>query len=191
MVPRLRDGQHGRIRQMGRGKWYRGLKPFQFFQVGRGVSLRTTNRLMTSLTQVTLGTWSAPMCTDNHSNSASHFLLPTPHQSLLRPWTPNLKTINLSLPQPTPHLTTSTTPLLIMTVGTQLDNQQSHNPITHKTTARQNADECGTHDHAWCSLLLTQSGTPPIYLSFSVIWPSFPLLCNKGIFYFSFLFYLY
>ena len=145
------------------------------------VSLHTTNRLTTSLTQVTSGTRSVP----------------TSHTTLVPAQTLNTKPKNH---QPFTS-TTTTSPHNIDNlfpyhnhwhlVSTWLDNWQPHQPITHKTMDRQNADKCGTHDCAWCRLLLTQSGTPPIYLSFSVIWPSFPLLCNKGIFYFSFLFYLY
>ena len=101
------------------------------------VSLRPTNRLMTSLTQVTSGTRSAPMGTDNHSNSASHFLLPTPHQSPLGPQTPNLKTINLSLPQPTPHLTTSTTPFLIITISTRSAPDQTTDSHVNPSPTRQ------------------------------------------------------
>ena len=134
------------------------------------VSLCTTNRLTTSLTQVKS----------------------KPNQSLLRPWTqkpknhqPFTSTTNTSphnIDNPFPHHDHR------HLVGTRLDNWQLRQPITHETMDRPNADKCRTHDHAWCGLLLTWSRTPPIYLSFSVIWPSFPLLCNKGIFYFWFLF---
>lgn len=51
-------------------------------------------------------------------------------------------------------------------IGTQLETRQPHQPIIHKTTDRLSADECSTHDHAWCGLLLTWSEAPLYSLHF-------------------------
>ena len=100
----------------------------------------------------------------------------------------NPKTINLSLPQPTPHLTTLTTRFLIMTIGTRLAPNWTTNSHVNPSPMRQWIDRMwNTWPHLmWPVTYMVRN--PPIYLSFPVIWPSFPLLCNEGIFYFSFLF---
>ena len=52
----------------------------------------------------------------------------------------NPKTINLSLPQPTPHLTTSTTCFLIMTISTQSAPDRTTDSHVNLSPTRQQID---------------------------------------------------
>ena len=84
----------------------------------------------------------------------------------LDPKPKNPKTINLSLPQPTPHLTTSTTHFLITTISTQSAPDQTTDSCINPSPMRQQIDQMQTsveHTTVPDAACYLHSPEPPLY----------------------------